>query len=102
MEPSPDDIVERLEALRPRLEREYKVRIFGLFGSRARGDARPGSDLDVAYRWLFEDEGNLFDLGGVWHEINAEFGLPVSLVDWDHARESFKRRASRDLLTFHG
>lgn len=99
---SREHIVARLESLRPALETKYNVRIFGLFGSRARNDARSDSDIDVAYRWASKERGTLFDLGGVWTEINAEFGLDVSLVDWDHVDEFVKARAEKDLLTFYG
>lgn len=99
---SRDHILSRLETLRPDFEDRYNVRIFGLFGSRARGDATADSDMDIAYRWLSKDQGDIFDLGGVWHELNAEFGVTISLVDWDYAKESFRQRAARDMIAFYG
>ena len=95
---STDAVVARLEALRPTIRDEYNVELLGLFGSRARGDNRPDSDVDVAYRWASDKVGSLLDLGGIWSDLNTAFGVEVSLVDWEHARASFKERASQDMI----
>jgi len=49
------------------------------FGSRARGDARPGSDLDLMVR--LPAEASLFDLGGTLVELQEAFGLKVDVVE---------------------
>ena len=95
---STDAVVARLQSLRPAIREEYNVELLGLFGSRARGDNRPNSDVDVAYRWASEEVGSLLDLGGIWSDLNTVFGVNVSLVDWDNSRASFRERASQDLI----
>ncbi len=42
-----DEIIRILSAERPRLSREYRLNRLALFGSRARGDAVAGSDVDI-------------------------------------------------------
>lgn len=57
-----DDAIDHLRILLPELRRGYGVRSLTLFGSTARDDARPGSDVDVVvdlgpaptYDMLFE------------------------------------------------
>lgn len=42
-----DDIIKKLAEDKPMLEKQFKVRKIALFGSWARGDQRPGSDVDI-------------------------------------------------------
>ena len=42
-----DLILDRLRAMKPALEREFPLRRMALFGSVARGDAGPESDIDI-------------------------------------------------------
>jgi len=58
----------------------YSVRELAVFGSAARGEAGPGSDLDILV--LF-DEGaraTLFTLIDLQAELSELFGRPVDLV----------------------
>ena len=74
-----DQLVAELRALRPVFEREG-VTHMALFGSRARQDNRPDSDVDLA---IEVDEGrkfSLLDLVGVSHLIEDRLGLRSSLL----------------------
>ncbi|MCE5252216.1 nucleotidyltransferase family protein [bacterium] len=42
-----EEIVKLLAHNKPHFERRFKVRRIGVFGSVARGDAIPGSDIDI-------------------------------------------------------
>ncbi|MBI1292241.1 nucleotidyltransferase [bacterium] len=49
-----------------------------VFGSRARGDARPGSDLDLLVE--FEKGRSLLDAIGLEQELAELLGLPVQVL----------------------
>lgn len=67
------------ERLARELAREGDVRLAVLFGSRARGRARPGSDLDLAVR------APGADLLGIAGRLSAALGIDVDVVSLDHA-----------------
>ena len=41
------DIVNRIKEISPDIQKNYKAKIYGVFGSYARGDEKENSDLDV-------------------------------------------------------
>jgi uncharacterized protein len=66
-------------ALRAALEQESGMRLAYLFGSVARGDDGPTSDVDVAV-WL-DDEVGLVELGALSERLSAAVGRKVDVVD---------------------
>jgi predicted nucleotidyltransferase len=50
----------------------------GIFGSRARGEARPGSDLDVLVD--FTKTKSLLTLVGIEQELSEALGIKVDLL----------------------
>lgn len=92
----PDPRLETLDDLRRLLEEYFrgrKVRVI-LFGSRARGQARPGSDVDLA----FLSEEDLSEDLWVLREILEESHFPykVDLVDLSKASPVFRQQVERD------
>jgi predicted nucleotidyltransferase len=69
----------KLAALRAALEGEPAVRLAYLFGSAARGDEGPDSDVDVAV-WLAEAVG-LVELGALGERLGGAVGGRIDLVD---------------------
>ncbi|HPM73551.1 MAG TPA: nucleotidyltransferase domain-containing protein, partial [Spirochaetales bacterium] len=70
-----------LEALRDALSPVASIRLVVLFGSRARGEARPDSDVDVAVS--FGSTPSLLDFGDVVSRCEAATGLNVDVVELD-------------------
>ncbi len=88
------------------LAREAQERIIGilaphgavrisLFGSHARGDSRPGSDLDLLVR--FETTPSLFRLAELEERLADGLGVPVDIITerslGPYTRESVLREA---------
>jgi predicted nucleotidyltransferase len=72
------EIVQALNRLRPKLE-QRGVRSLAIFGSRARGDERPESDLDVLIEISDTRKFSALDLVGVSHLISDELGIPANM-----------------------
>ena len=80
---SRDELVRRLRALEPQL-RACGVTSLAMFGSRARGDARPDSDLDLLIEVEDDAKFSLFDLAGLDNFIGDELGIETyAVVDRD-------------------
>jgi uncharacterized protein len=79
------------EALRERKD----VHVAVLFGSRARGRARPDSDLDVAV------QGEGLDLLALAYELSKATRLEVDVVDLDQVGYPLLNAIARDGLIVH-
>lgn len=97
MEMSRDQLIRSLSALEPRLRAEGVTRL-ALFGSRARGDNRPDSDVDVAIDVAADSRFSLIDLVSVAHEIEDGTGLSANIVMRRSLDESFKQALERDAV----
>jgi hypothetical protein len=73
-----DDLVARLRALEPALRARGVTRL-GLFGSRARGDHRPDSDVDLTVDVEHGRKFSLLDLAGVQNLVTDSIGLEANL-----------------------
>lgn len=73
------ELLAELRALRGALEREGVTHV-ALFGSRARGDNRPDSDVDLLIDIDERRKFSLLDLVGVAHRVEDRVGMPASIV----------------------
>jgi len=76
MEPHSQQILEKLRALKPRFK-EMNIKRLALFGSHARGDARPDSDVDLLVEFI-ETPG--WEFISTKHEFEDYLGCPVDLA----------------------
>jgi len=90
-----DALLEELQALRPSLERRGIVHI-ALFGSRARRDNRPDSDIDLIVDIDDSRPFSLLDLVGVTHEVEDRIGLPANLFVRRSLDPGFAAEAARE------
>ena len=60
--------------------KRYHVRELSLFGSAARGDMRPDSDIDVLVEFLPDAEIDLVDYAGFRLDLSHLLGRRVDLV----------------------
>ena len=68
------------EARLATLCRQYHVRELSLFGSAARGEMRPDSDIDLLVEFIPEAKVDLFDYSGLMLDLAKLIGRKVELV----------------------
>ena len=76
-------ILVRLREIAPALKAEGVTKL-AVFGSRARGDARPDSDLDVLIDTVARGASPAFDLFKVMHLIEDATGIQTQISMRDY------------------
>lgn len=79
-----------------RIARQHGAHNVRIFGSVARGDARPDSDIDVLVD--LEPGRSLFDLGGLLIDLQAILGRRVDVVTEKGLRERIRARVLKEAV----
>jgi hypothetical protein len=74
----------------------YGARNVRLFGSKARGDSRPDSDVDLLVD--LEPDRSLFDLGGLAVELRELLGCEVDVVTEKGLRSRIREQVLREAV----
>ena len=74
----------------------YGVRNVRVFGSVARGEARPESDVDILVD--MEPGRSLFDLGGLLSELQTLLGVDVDVVTEKGLRPRIRAEVLREAV----
>lgn len=90
-----EEIMEKRELIRT-LARAHGARTVELFGSAARGDERPGSDLDFMVE--MEPDRSLLDLIGLNDDLAAALNRNVDVVSKGALKPRVLARARRDAI----
>jgi len=90
-----EEILDLLYKTKPELESRYKVQRIALFGSYARGDQSPNSDVDILVE-VDPAVGLAFvDLA---ERIEEVLGLPVELVSHRAVKSNKMKSVEQDLI----
>ncbi len=92
-----DEIKNRLRSIRLHLHDEFGVSELNVFGSYARDDQTPESDLDLAVSFNDQPPG-LLTLLRIEHLISDTIGVDVDLVVEDTLKEHVRKNADRDKI----
>lgn len=86
----------RLAAALPALRAQHPIRSIGVFGSWARGEQRPESDVDLLIE--FAEPVGLFEFFEVREKLENVLGVRVDLTTPGGLRPRIADRVRRDLL----
>jgi predicted nucleotidyltransferase len=87
--------VERIKEKTTPILKKYGFKKVGLFGSRARGDFRPESDIDLLFSR--EDSTDYFNKFRVQEELKDSLGVDVDLVDDTRVVARMRPQIKKDL-----
>ena len=82
--------------------RKYGVEFLGVFGSTARGEVRPDSDMDILVRFSPDSHGGYFKLVEVEDLLSQKLGWRVDLVTQGALSPYIKDRVYSDLKVIYG
>jgi uncharacterized protein len=77
--------------------RRHKLSRIWLFGSRARGEARPDSDVDILYQ--ADPTADLFDLAGFMADAQDILGVDVDLLSVATQKEPLRSRVMAEAVS---
>jgi uncharacterized protein len=92
-----ETIIAKLRELAPALKAQGVTRL-SVFGSRARGDARPDSDLDILVDTTARGEHPPFDFFKVSHLIEDTTGLRAQISMRELLKPRIVERIADDLI----
>jgi uncharacterized protein len=76
-----------------RRNKAFNVRVFG---SVARGDAQPESDIDILV--AFQPGASLFELSALWQDLRDMLGREVNVISEGGVSERFRQRIADDVI----
>ena len=92
-----DQIIATLKAAEPEL-RKRGIRHAALFGSVARGEDRPDSDIDILVEFEPGEEGSIYDYVRLKEYVAGLFPGPVDVIDREALKPHLRAPAARDTL----
>ena len=94
-----DKELEQLKISVTPILKKYGVIRAGVFGSFARGEATEKSDID--FYVIYPDGTSLFDMGGLYSDLEEKIGKKIDLADGKMLRKEFKPYILKDLKIFY-
>ena len=98
--PAPIALADALQMLRANRSALEAIGIVhaGVFGSVARGEAGPQSDLDIVVELDRAKVRSVFDLAGVWRTVTDLFGVSVDVVERDAVKPAMRDHVLADAV----
>ena len=92
-----DAVIATLKAHRADLERKGVIHA-ALFGSVARGEAGPESDIDIAIEMDYDVVGGVWEYSALKQQIADLFSSPVDVVNQRTLKPGIRESVARDVI----
>ena len=92
-----DDVIARLKEAEPAL-RARGIRRAAVFGSVARGEERPDSDIDILVEFEPGREGTIYDYVALKEFVASLFDGPVAVIDRAGLKPHLRAPSARDSI----
>jgi predicted nucleotidyltransferase len=92
-----DEVLARLKEAEPAL-RARGIRRAAVFGSVARGDERPDSDIDILVEFEPGREGTIYDYVALKEFVAGLFDGPVDVIDRAGLKPHLRAPSARDSI----
>jgi hypothetical protein len=96
MKNSKDNILNRLTSLKRDLNKSYRVKNIGLFGSYVNNKQKDTSDIDFLVE--FEEDADLFHLVGLSRYLENIFNTSVDVISKPSLKEDLKQRILEEVI----
>jgi hypothetical protein len=88
----------KLERLKPVLQRKYRVKSIGIFGSFARGEQNKNSDVDILVEFSKPNTIDFFDFVDLEDFLSEKLGIKVDLVTKKALKPLIKDQILRETI----
>jgi len=96
MKLSKQQILNTLKKIKKELNKRYRVKTIGLFGSYVNNKQKETSDIDFLVE--FEDDADLFHLIGLSRYLEEVFNTKVDVVSKPSLKEDLKKRILHEVV----
>jgi uncharacterized protein len=90
------EIIEELRKQKPELERRYKVKTLGIFGSYIHGEQNKRSDLDLLVE--FHEPPSLLKYIEMMYYLSDFLGIKVDLVMKDNIKPNIGKSVLKEVI----
>jgi len=84
------------------LKKDGRVSKAWIFGSFARGDNKPGSDIDLMVKYNHPDKMSLLDYADISYYLEEKINIRIDLVEEGYLRPFALNTAKNDLIQIYG
>jgi len=90
-----NDVISKLQNIKPRLQRDYAVKTVGLFGSFATGNYSDSSDVDIMVEFDHPVGVEFIDLSRL---LEKELNKKVDVVSLKGIKDKYLKEIEKDIV----
>lgn len=93
-----DEILNKLEEIKPTLYNKFYIKNLGLFGSYVRGENSPSSDIDILIEYDESKAFSLFTIIELEDFLTKLFNIKVDLVNKKSIKPALKENILKEVI----